>query len=167
MAEVVSYFCERCQKTLGESETKRIAAGTGFVLACPTCGGLARKETSQIAARASRPLAIEMLLAYGFPFRPSSLIALVPMALVIAISCWSIRGVLLGVICWAVMLAMMFATVRSTAAGDDRITVDSIYLDRGEVSDARPFIALVSQVVSLFAFATVARICGILLREEL
>lgn len=108
-----------------------------------------------------------MLLAYGFPFRPSSLIALVPMALVIAISCWSIRGVLLGVICWAVMLAMMFAIVRSTAAGDDRITVDSIYLDRGEVAGARPFIALVSQVVSLFAFATVARICGILLREEL
>jgi len=56
--------------------------------------------------------------------------------------------------------------VRS-ACDDDRITVDSIYLDRGEVAGARPFIALVSQVVSLFAFAIVARICGILLREEL
>jgi hypothetical protein len=33
--------------------------------------------------------------------------------------------------------------------------------------DMRPFTTLVNELVSLFAFAVVARICGILLREEL
>lgn len=260
----VSYFCAQCQKLLDESQTKKLAAGTGFVRACATCGTLARTETSQVVAHASRPLAIEMVLAYAFPFRPASLIALGPMALLVALSCWSIHGLILGLVVYALMLAMMFAIVRATAAGDDQITVDSIFLHRGEAAGiigryivlvlvcaspvivvwwlglawpfwsvamlagylyfpaglitssqhastlfdaivgyrviaampvpyftavavmtpaalawfASPFIAealvdvgplasIVSRVVSLFAFAIVARICGIFLREEL
>jgi hypothetical protein len=98
------------------------------------CGTLTHRQTSEIAARASRPLAVEMMLAYAFPFRPASLVALVPMALLVALVCWSVHGVLLGVVCYGLMLAMIFAIVRATASGDDRITVDSIFLDRGEVA---------------------------------
>lgn len=130
----VSWFCAQCQRRLDESQTKQLRAGTGFVRTCATCGALAQKETSEVVAHASRPLAVEMVLAYGFPFRPSSLVALGPMALLVAISCWSIHGLLLGLVCYALMLAMMFAIVRATAAGDDRINVDSIYLHRGEAA---------------------------------
>jgi len=87
-----------------------------------------------VAPRASRPLAVEMMLAYAFPFRPASLVALGPMALLLAFACWSVHGVLLWVVCYGIMLAMIFAIVRATASGDDRITVDSMFLDRGEVA---------------------------------
>jgi hypothetical protein len=259
-----AYFCAPCNRAFEESATKAVRAGTSFVRVCPVCGTLTHRQTSEIVARASHPLAVEMMLAYAFPFRPASLVALGPMALLLAFACWSVHGVLLGVVCYGLMLAMIFAIVRATASGDDRITVDSIFLDRGEIAgviarylilvlvcalplivawacglpepayaaaillgylyfpaglitssqhastlldalvgyrvilampvayftavacmtpaalvwlgsfaiargivDVRPLVTILNQVISLFAFAIVARICGILLREEM
>lgn len=132
----MSYYCPRCNETFDEARTKSIPAGSGTLRVCVTCGGALRRETSAVASRATKPLSAEMLLAYAFPFRPSSLALLVPVAVVTAIFArlsvvtlaW---GLLTTVAAYGIEFGTMFAIVRATAAGEDEVSIDSSMLDIG------------------------------------
>ena len=128
------YFCARCNRTLDEGQTRMVRAGAASLRVCATCGDLARPETSKVVARASYPLPLEMMLAYASPFRPSSLVMLLPIAALLAFSCWSFHGLLLALVSYGVMLALVFAIVRSTGAGEDRVTLDAVFAERGEAA---------------------------------
>ena len=126
------FYCSLCDRAVDEAATREVRAGSATMRACVVCGSLVRQDLGKVVARRTYALPVELVLAYGFPFRPASLVALVPMALILGLCAMTIHGVLVAFVSWGVMLAMMFAIVRSTAAGEDRVTVDSMFADRGE-----------------------------------
>ncbi len=133
-----TYYCPRCNRSLAWAETKRLQVGaTGGMQTCAACGDPVRKETSMAQSRVSRPLALEMLLAYGFPLHPRSLALLLPIAVVLALVSGFlgvVYAVLAVLVSYGTLFAIMFAIVRSTAAGEDEISVDSSIADRGEAA---------------------------------
>lgn len=118
-ALATTYRCDRCDRYFAESALEKIAAGGGYVLACPTCGDLARREVS----REARSLPALLAGAFAYPFRGATIMWVV--ALLVGMTFLQLIPFVGGLLATSAELGLLFGVLRSTAAGHAELRVET------------------------------------------
>ena len=122
------YWCDTCNRQLLETQVEEVRSGTGFLPVCPTCHRAVHPDGGRDAGAAPPDLGrvvasfpTTLLGAFAYPFRPWSLGLTAALVLLTSFVAFvPIVGFLLVAI---LQITYLFNIVRTTAAGEDDMTV--------------------------------------------
>lgn len=113
-------YCERCGLYRDGPGVRQVQSGRGFLPSCVVCGDALHHE----AQRVSEPYPKVLLRAFLFPFQPWLLVTLAVAGVVISFARFvPVFGAAFSA---TIVLSLIFAIIRATAAGRDDLGLEGV-----------------------------------------